>query len=153
METRYIARNIVFYILFSVFLLSCYNENKDPVELPDPLLSHEQMVQIITDIQLAEGIITVNRLSKMGEAESLEDSVYKVVLDHYGISGEVLQKNMYYYNIRPKQMELIFEDVLTNLNKIQSELNIEAAKKAEEKLKEEELEEEKSITSADSTTL
>lgn len=131
-------KNIVLTLIISILFVSCYHEYNDPQEVPEPLLTTGQMAEILTDVQLAEGIITINRIKKLGKALPLRDSIYKTVLNHYGITGEQLQENINYYNIQPEQMEKIYEEVLTKLSMIQSGLNIEAAKKAEEQKKLEE---------------
>lgn len=111
-----------FFILFFPLLFSCYHENKVEVNKPDHFLERKEMVDILTDIQIAEGIITNNRTQRKKISSGFKDSIYQRVFDHYNISAEVLKENIAYYNADPSVMEDIYEDVLADLSKIQSEI-------------------------------
>ena len=129
-----ISKYIVFFLL-TFILFSCYTENKPPHDKPQTFLSEKEMVEILTDIQLAEGVLVYHRQKLADPSDQCKDSLFQAVFDHYGISGEVLRENINYYNTNPKLMEKLYEKVLTNLSKKQSEITIiatkiDAAKKA-----------------------
>lgn len=115
-------------VLISLLLSSCYHENKQEVVVPDKLLSEDELVLIMTDLQLAEGVITYNRLQKLSRNNDFKDSVYNLVFKNYEISLEELAENFNYYNTDPQNMELLYERVLSNLSKLQSEVELAAKK-------------------------
>lgn len=115
-------------VLISLLLSSCYHENKQEVVVPDNLLSEDELVLIMTDLQLAEGVITYSRLQKLSRNNDFKDSIYNLVFKNYEISLEELADNFNYYNSDPQNMELLYEKVLSNLSKLQSEVELAAKK-------------------------
>ena len=117
----------LFQILLIFSLISCYHENKEAVKIPVNKLSKDQMIDILTDLQLAEGIITYRRIDKL-PAKEYGEAVYTKVIEEHHISREQLQENIDFYNDDPKLMEKIYDEVLARLNKMQTEIMLEAAK-------------------------
>ncbi len=124
-----------------LFLLGCYHENKVNPDKPETFLSYDKMTEILTDIQLAEGIIVHNRSVRTNMNNEYKDSVYTQIFRHYGITVTIFKENVNYYNSYPEIMEDIYEEVLANLSRMQSEVEIEAEAKAsaEEEEKEEDV--------------
>lgn len=120
---------IRFFLLILIVssLLSCYHENMEIVPVPEKLLTKDQMIDILTDLQLSEGILTFKRIERQPVA-NYGESLYTKVIDEHQLTREQLQENIDYYNSDPKLMEKIYEEVLARLNKKQSELMIQAAK-------------------------
>ena len=114
-------KNLI-YLLLVLALSSCYTENKPATEPPESLLSKELVIELITDLQLAEGIISNNRLDKTLTKRDFKDSIYQVIFEHYQITAEQMKENLDYYNNDPEQMEKMYEQVLTNLSKYESEI-------------------------------
>ncbi len=118
----------LFLLLIVVGLSSCYTENKPTIDPPESLMSEKLVIEILTDLQLAEGIISHNRLGKTSTKRSFKDSIYQVVFDNYQITAEQLYENLDYYNNDAEQMEKMYEQVLTNLSKYESEIMLEEKK-------------------------
>ncbi len=117
----------ILFILLLPMLFSCYHENQVTIEIPDHLLSEEEMVDIITDVQLVDGAITYRR-SRRIEQKDFRKFAYEQIFTTYGINAKVLNENLNYYNNNPKQMELIYENVLAKLSRIEGEIKEEANK-------------------------
>ena len=81
------------------------------------------------NIQLAEGVISYQRVLKYRKTSDFKDSLYSVVLDHYELSLDELNENLDYYNSDPNNMELIYDKVLSKLSRLQSENSVAASKK------------------------
>ena len=115
-------------LLFLVMLLlhACYNENKIDKTPPANLLTEEQLIEILTDIQLTEAIISESRLGRTIASNQFKDSIYDLVFDHYQISVEMLDSNLAYYNTDPEHMEKIYESVLSRLSQHETEIRVEA---------------------------
>lgn len=114
----------VLFILLLPLLFSCYHENQVKVEVPEHLLSESDMVSIITDIQLTEGALTYRRTRRI-EQQGFRKSAYKQIFSTYGISAKILNENFNYYNNDPEKMELIYEQVLAKLSRMEGELKKE----------------------------
>jgi len=113
-------RTFFFILLLPVFF-SCYHENQPELTVPEQLLSEDEMVLIITDIQLAEGALTYRRTRRV-EQQGFRESAYKKIFSNYGITAKILNENVNYYNSNPERMELIYEKVLANLSRMEGEL-------------------------------
>jgi hypothetical protein len=109
--------------ILTLLFSSCYHENKKQVIIPEILLSEDELVTVLTDLQLAEGVINLQRLQKVSIKKEFKDSVYMLVFENYGITLEDLTSNLNYYNNDPQHMEL-----LSNLSKLKSEVELAAKK-------------------------
>jgi len=121
-------KKIFSFLLLLFLFISCYQEHKEDVRVPDKLMTEEELVNTLTDLQLAEGVLTYQRLQKVGGDKEFKDSIYQVVFEHYGITLEELTENLDYYNSDPQNMELLYDKILTKLSKIQSEVELAAKK-------------------------
>jgi len=102
-------------------LYSCYHVNQPETDAPEHLLNKEEMVSIITDVQLVEGALTYRRTLRI-EQKDFRKSAYRQLFSTYGINAKILNDNIRYYNNEPEKMELIYEQVLAKLSRIQGEL-------------------------------
>ena len=93
---------------------------------PDPFLTEDQLVGVLTDLQLAEAVINYDRLQKITNKRDFKDTIYNLIFKHYNITAEQLSDNLDYYNFDPKNMERLYEEVLSNLSTLQSEIQVEA---------------------------
>jgi len=118
-------------LLTIVSLISCDSKK----EKPTPFLDHDQMVDIMTDLSLAEGTRIYARTKESGPAEgefTIED-YYAMVFEKYNITQAQLDSiNAWYINY-PDENQAIFKEVLDRLNKLQA--NQKALVKEQEKLK------------------
>jgi hypothetical protein len=110
----------VFFLLLPL-LFSCYHENKPEVEVPERLLSESEMVAVLTDVRLAEGAL-IYRKTRRIEQEEFRESAYKHIFANYGMTAKILNQNINYYNNDPEKMELIYEQVLAKLSRMDSEI-------------------------------
>lgn len=122
-----------FYFLVVVFLFSCYHENREEVQAPEHLLTKEEMVDIITDIQITEGALTYRRTKRL-ELKYIREAMYRKVFEEHGITPTILHENYDYYNSDPKEMEDIYESVLAKLSRMQSETNSNSKENPKEEI-------------------
>ena len=105
-------------LLTIVSLISCDSKKEKPV----PFFDHDQMVDIMTDLSLAEGTRIYARANhlKRKEGEYTIDDYYAMVFEKYNITQAELDSiNAWYINY-PEENQAIFKDVLDRLNKIQA---------------------------------
>ncbi len=117
-------KHFLLLLFISVIGFGCYHENVSIPEVPEVLLSYDQMVAVMTDIHLTEGVLNYHRINRM-EYKDYKSAYYSKVLQQHGINAVQLRENIDYYNSTPKVMEDIYEEVLSNLVKIETDLKIE----------------------------
>jgi len=113
-------KNTIFLFVFPIILLffSCTTKDK---ELPEGILTKEEMIPVLIDIQIAEANINIKKLK--------EDSIYQYAADYYDyifeihhISKEEFQKSYDYYLAHMNLMDEMYESVLNELIKKESEV-------------------------------
>ena len=116
----------LFFTISLFFLLNqgCYHKNKEVVPVPDKLIPHDSMVLILTDLQLAEGIVSFERLNRVNK-KNLKDTYYQKVLNHYGITAKQFRENMDYYNMQFDEMASIYDEVIQRLTVMEESIKKE----------------------------
>jgi len=132
----------VLYCIIIGLLTSCYHEAAEKVVTPKRLLSEDSLVTVLTEVQLAEGALTFNRISHK-KIKYDKDKYYAYIYRKYNLTPELLKENVDYYNSDPDRMVMIYDKVLARLSELQAVLSVELKK--EEKAKED------SINSIDTT--
>lgn len=115
---------LIFSLSLLLFLSSCYQENKLLITTPDNKFDEDMMVKVLTDIQIAQGVLNYNLKNRIRN-DNYKEAFYNQVFLKYDITAHDFKQNMDYYNSQPEIMQGIFERVLENLNKIQGEVENE----------------------------
>ena len=118
--------------IVTLFVLATLSGCKDKGFVPDRLLTEQEMITIMTDVQIIEA--DINR-QKMEERERDPNDTTKVVVkdyvaisrdyyaqlfEHYGITDTIFTQNMRYYTERPETLEKIMDSVMQRLLKEQT---------------------------------
>jgi len=109
-----------------VLVVSC--GHKDKGFMPERLLTQEEMIDIMTDVQIIEADINYQKAQEREAEEAPKDykgltrSYYDQLFEHYGITDSIFSQNMRYYTERPDQLERIMDSVTQRLLRQQSEL-------------------------------
>ena len=104
-------------LLFVSFFLSCRNEKKPA---PSVLLSEPQMVDVMTDVQIMEGIISYKRNSNQKTAY-IKNIGYDTLFAHYGITDSIFKENLKYYNdVDPYTLIRIMDSVEARLGRMKN---------------------------------
>jgi len=125
---------LILILLLIVGLTSCYKNNKKQSPLPNKLLSEQQMIEILTEIQLAEGKTVLQREVNKDVGYSVPKSTLKIY-NTYGITPAQLVENLNYYQDRTEVMIKIYDGVLANLSQLKEEVKV----KKEQELKAEKI--------------
>jgi hypothetical protein len=115
--------------MFFVLVTSC--GHKDKGFMPDQLLSEQEMITLLTDVQIIEADISLQK-SREREREpndsiailpkdyvKLSRDYYNQLFTHYGITDSIFAQNMRYYTERPAVLEKIMDSVMQRLIKEQ----------------------------------
>lgn len=101
-------RFLLFSALALMLLASC--SSKEKLEAPEPLLTEQQMVDVLTDSYLIEAML--NQKKTAGEnVASLQTAYYGQLMEHYGITDSIFDANMEYYSHDLATLERIMDSV------------------------------------------
>lgn len=96
-------------VLALLLLISC-NGNKSKADAPSVLLTEEQMVDVMIDMQIIEQSINY-RKGRSQKVTNLKQRAYDTIFSHYGITDSILIENLNYYNENLPQMKSIVDSV------------------------------------------
>jgi hypothetical protein len=120
-------------LLLLLFVLATACGRRDKGFMPERMLSEQEMIAIMTDVQIIEADINYQ---KTQEHEQKPDDTIKIVpkdyvrmsrdyydqlFEHYGITDSIFVQNMKYYTERPEVLGRIMDSVMQRLTKEQSE--------------------------------
>lgn len=115
-------------LMLIMMFMACSSE-----DVPEGVLTRDQMVPIFLDVYLAEG--KVNNLKvKRDSSLALFEIYEQLIFEKHNVSDSIYRLSMSYYYDHPDQLEMIYETVLDSLNLLEKRL--EEKKEEEEKLKE-----------------
>jgi hypothetical protein len=105
----------VFFLALFLFASSCGEPEKEVA--PDGLLDKDKFTEVMVDVQLVEGM-KVHKLGPKREKSPDMEAMYANIFAKYGIDQEDFDATYDYYKARPDEMELIYEQVLDSLSKL-----------------------------------
>jgi hypothetical protein len=119
-------------IIILLFLLVTACGRKEKSFMPERLLTEQEMVDVLTDVQIIEADINYQKSKERDQKE--EDSVKIVPKDyvklsreyydqffaHYGITDSIFVQNIRYYSTQPEVLERIMDSVMNRLDKEKS---------------------------------
>ncbi|MFW5975068.1 MAG: DUF4296 domain-containing protein [Bacteroidota bacterium] len=114
---------LILMMVFSIF--SCSEKEK---ERPEVVLSESEMVEVMVDVHLAEAVLTRKR-GENQEVEDLSDKYYDEVFDKHNITKKQFDTSFSYYQQNLSNLQRIYEQVITELNKMQRERELLRKKK------------------------
>lgn len=96
--------------------------------MPERLLNEQEMIAIMTDVQIIEADINYQKAREKDSVEIIpKDYVrmsreyYTQLFEHYGITDSIFEQNMRYYTKQPEVLGRIMDSVMQRLTKEQSE--------------------------------
>jgi len=88
---------------------------------PDDLLDRDKFTDVMVDVQLIEGM-KIHKLGPKREKSPDMEAMYANVFQKHAVDKESFEKTYNYYKARPDEMELIYEQVLDSLSKLDVEV-------------------------------
>ena len=111
-------------------LVTACGGHKDKGFIPDRLLTEQEMIDLMTDVQIIEGDITYQKTRERELSDSikiepkdyvkLSEEYYDQLFEHYGITDSIFRQNIRYYTEQPALLEKIMDSVVKRLTKEQS---------------------------------
>ena len=102
------------FIIALVLLLFSACGNKSKTVMPSCLLTEQEMISIMTDVQILEADLNL-RKSKGKMIGDMPKEYYNQLFEHYGITDSIFAENMRYYTNDPALMERIMDSVTQRL--------------------------------------
>lgn len=113
-----ITKSFVFLFLINGFvLMSC---SRGDTGKPERVVDEKKMVDVLLDVHLAEAVLTRTR-GKGENVEEVTDAYYQKVFEKHNITKETFDTSMYYYQRNLEKLDVIYEQVITELNKMERE--------------------------------
>jgi|694.fasta_scaffold66401_2 hypothetical protein len=106
--------------ILAILLFGCSGgEKKMTVSQPDTLLTRSEMAKILTDIHLADVIITDKALPS-DSASALRQGFYEAIFKKFNHSEETIRSNFAYYKTDMPQMDSIYADIINQLSQMEA---------------------------------
>lgn len=112
-------RKYFFLILAMVLVFSACDE--PVVEKPKKLVPRDRMVDMLTDMHIAESVFQNRRYSSDQVFQFTEADFYYSILKKYNVVDTTFEKSLIYYSSYPKEFEKIYSRVLNKLNEMEQE--------------------------------
>ena len=119
-------KRLSFLLICFVLVTACGRRDKG--FMPEHLLSEQEMIAVMTDMQIIEADINYQKQQEH-EQEQANDTVvfrhkdfmkiskecYDQLFEHYGITDSIFTQNIRYYTERPAVLERIMDSVMQRL--------------------------------------
>ena len=110
------VKGFSFLLLALLSLSSC--QDKQETTMPAVVLPEPVMIDVMTDVQLMEGVIGYKRSSGQ-KSLYLKEVGYDSLFSHHGITDSIFIDNVrYYFESKPATMERILDSVINRISLI-----------------------------------
>lgn len=118
-------KNTLLILLAAVFLYSCYATHDDGTLIPpEDLIGTEKMSLILADVEIAESAL--RQKQNFGhEIGKVQEEYYYAIFTEHEVSKDQFERSLSYYKQDREAMNQIYEDVITRLSVIESEVQLE----------------------------
>lgn len=119
MQQKRVYIKICFLNFLLMFAISCGKKKKAFV-VPDGIIKKEEMVKVLADIHITEATINLRNVSSTNTV-SLNAALYKNVFVKHKISKEEFEKSYAFYSSNTELFNDVYDNVITELTKMQAE--------------------------------
>ncbi len=114
-----------FLFILILLLSSCYNTHDgNKIPKPDNLIGKDKLVLVIADMEIAES--TIREKQNLGqEIDGLQERFYLAIFQKHEITKEQFENSMAYYKQDLDELSDIYEEVITRLSMMESEVQHE----------------------------
>ena len=116
-------KRLLFIPILFVLVTAC--GHKDKGFKPEHLLTEQEMIEVMTDVQIIEADINYQKTQTREHRDSipakpvdyakLSRLYYDQLFEHYGITDSIFSENIRYYTDRPEVIERIMVSVVERL--------------------------------------
>lgn len=118
-------RNILLLMMGLLLLSSCYSTHDNEI-LPPPksLIDQEKVVMILADIEIAESALR-QKQNHGHEIGNTKEIYYRTIFNEYEVTREQFDSSMTFYKQDLDVIDKIYEEVITRLSVMESEIELE----------------------------
>jgi len=98
-------------VLLSLIVVGCNSTE----ERPELVISKEEMINVMTDVQIAESFIKL-KFTLRNDSVQLTDSIYNAIFKKYNLTKESYDSSFSYYVSKPEVLQEIYEAAIINLS-------------------------------------
>jgi hypothetical protein len=109
----------MYRLITLIFLLALASCQTDPDKIPADILPKEKMTGILMDIHIAEAGIRLE--TQQDSLAQKATDYYHFIYKKYNVSEEDFRRSFRYYSEHPKQLEQIYQDMINEMSKKESE--------------------------------
>lgn len=84
---------------------------------PESLIPESEMVQILTDIHVADASVEFMRLESSEDLYSYKNAFFEDVMEEHGIDQETFESSFDYYATDLEQFAFLYDSVLVEISK------------------------------------
>lgn len=125
-------RNSLLLFLFLSFILcSCYQESIDNMNIDESrVIPPEKMEPLLTDLFLVEGAVSY-MADKGTPIDGYSKKYFEEVLEKHDVTRKEFEESIKYYTYHIQKLDKIFENVIVNLSKLETEVLTEIEEEKE----------------------
>ncbi len=123
MQARQVSRTLwILFILYLFLEISCSSAGRrnETGPVPDNLIAADSMVKILVDVHLIESSLKTIHTKKQ-DNEHFTDTYYTTLFEKHHITRDQFLRSLDYYERHAEKLEKIYEDVIVELGKLESE--------------------------------
>ncbi|MCK4661745.1 MAG: DUF4296 domain-containing protein [Bacteroidales bacterium] len=107
-------------LIFIVILFSGCGQNRIR-NIPEDIIPRDSMISLMVDIHLADGILSVKKFNSHKHKYQIE-SYYAYILQKHSYTREQYDSSVVFYSNYPEEYDIMYEEVLTELSKMEGEI-------------------------------
>lgn len=124
-DLKQFMKNLTGLLAGILLLSSCYDQYNDSMAVkPENLIYRDTIVLILADIEIAESALRHKQNYGM-EIKNKAEAYFNEIFKRYKVSKEQFDSSMTYYKEDVDVINEIYEDVITRLSLMQSEVQME----------------------------
>lgn len=93
-------------------------------QAPSNLIAYDEIVLILADIEIAESALR-QKQNAGAEIGEIQEAYYHSIFKKHDVSRVQYDSSMLFYRQDPETMDRIYEDVISRLSVIESEIQME----------------------------
>ncbi|NLB26753.1 MAG: DUF4296 domain-containing protein [Bacteroidales bacterium] len=113
----------LFYFSLLAWFFICLSCGKSVIEKPDNLISEEKMIDLLTDIHLAEATYISRHHQDSLLKKSKSADFYYSILKNHQTADTTFEKSYIFYLSRPRKFEKMYRQVMNNLNEMEQKFS------------------------------
>ena len=110
------------YLISISFLFLLFSCSDNEEVMPTDILDANTFAAVMIDVQLAEGMNSQKNYTSINREETKKVDPYSEIFEKLDVDPEAFKRTYDYYSKRPEKMELIYEQVLDSLTKLDIEV-------------------------------